>query len=61
MRESWPFAEGSFLIVICVTGSYLSAKALEHYEDLADIKRAIVHTNILAQDVRAVSYQVSPI
>lgn len=61
MRESWPFAEGSFLIVICVIGSHLWVKALEHYEDLADIKRAIVHTNILAQDVRAVSYQVSPV
>ena len=30
------------------------AKALEHYEDLADIKRAIVHTNVLAPDVRVV-------
>ncbi|TFY72317.1 hypothetical protein EVG20_g697 [Dentipellis fragilis] len=28
----------------------LLQRALEHYEDLADIKRAIVHTNILAPD-----------
>jgi hypothetical protein len=26
-------------------------KALEHYEDLADIKRAIVHTTTLQPDV----------
>jgi hypothetical protein len=61
VRESRPFAEGSFLFVIGVTGSHLLAKALEHYEDLADIKRAIVHTNILAHDVRAVSYRVLPV
>ncbi|KAI0065620.1 clathrin heavy chain [Artomyces pyxidatus] len=28
----------------------LLQRALEHYEDLADIKRAIVHTNVLAPD-----------
>lgn len=27
-------------------------QALEHYEDLADIKRAIVHTTTLQPDVR---------
>ncbi len=27
-------------------------QALEHYEDLADIKRAIVHTTALPQEVR---------
>lgn len=26
-------------------------KALEHYEDLADIKRVIVHTNVFQPDV----------
>jgi hypothetical protein len=28
-------------------------KALEHYEDLADIKRAIVHTSVLQPEVSA--------
>lgn len=28
----------------------LLQRALEHYEDLADIKRAVVHTNVLASD-----------
>lgn len=27
-------------------------KALEHYEDIADIKRAVVHTSSLPIDVR---------
>ena len=35
-----------------------SVQALEHYEDLADIKRAIVHTNVLATDVRAMSVRI---
>jgi len=26
-------------------------QALEHYEDIADIKRAIVHTNVLQPEV----------
>ena len=30
---------------------YLYAQALEHYEDIADIKRVVVHTNLLAADV----------
>jgi hypothetical protein len=33
--------------------SFIGVKALEHYEDLADIKRAIVHTNGLQPEVRA--------
>lgn len=37
----------------------MSLKALEHYEDLADIKRAIVHTNVLAPDVRVASVRIS--
>ena len=42
------------MFVIGVSGPHRLAKALEHYEDLADIKRAIVHTNVLAPDVRVV-------
>lgn len=30
----------------------LISQALEHYEDLADIKRVIVHTNLFNADVR---------
>jgi clathrin heavy chain len=37
----------------------VSLKALEHYEDIADIKRAIVHTNVLAPDVRVASVRIS--
>jgi len=33
--------------------SCIGVKALEHYEDLADIKRAIVHTSGLQPEVRA--------
>jgi clathrin heavy chain len=29
----------------------LLQRALEHYEDIADIKRVIVHTNLLQPDV----------
>ena len=54
MREGRPFAKGNFLFVIGVSVTHQLAKALEHYEDLADIKRAIVHTNVLAPDVRVV-------
>ena len=35
--------------------TYPWTKALEHYEDLADIKRAIIHTNVLSPDVCLVS------
>jgi clathrin heavy chain len=34
--------------------SYHFLQALEHYEDLADIKRAIVHTNVLQPEVSAI-------
>lgn len=30
----------------------LLQRALEHYEDINDIKRAVVHTNVLQPDVR---------
>ncbi|KAI0312351.1 hypothetical protein OF83DRAFT_1087072 [Amylostereum chailletii] len=33
----------------------LLQRALEHYEDIADIKRAIVHTNVLAPEVLSLS------
>lgn len=35
--------------------SYLSSQALDHYEDLADIKRAIVHTTGLQPDVSTIA------
>ena len=35
-----------------------AVQALEHYEDLADIKRAIVHTNILAPEVSFMSFRL---
>jgi hypothetical protein len=60
VREGRPFAKGSFLFIIGVTGPHPLAKALEHYEDLADIKRAIVHTNVLAPDVRTVFCRALP-
>jgi hypothetical protein len=33
---------------------HFSRQALEHYKDLADIKRAIVHTAVLQPEVRFV-------
>ena len=36
-------------VLLILTSSY---QALEHYEDLADIKRVIVHTNMFQADVR---------
>lgn len=30
----------------------LSPQALEHYDDIADIKRVVVHTNALSPEVR---------
>lgn len=34
------------------------SQALEHYEDLADIKRAIVHTTTLQPDVSELQYKL---
>ena len=47
-RVSKSYAISSVLLIL--TSSY---QALEHYEDLADIKRVIVHTNMFQADVRA--------
>lgn len=51
MREGWFVAEGAncfpFFIILVLT----LVQALEHYEDLADIKRAIVHTAALQPEV----------
>lgn len=38
----------------------LYQRALEHYEDLSDIKRVVVHTNVLNTDVRRYADACSP-
>jgi hypothetical protein len=52
MQEGRPATEGEFINQDAFV-SLKSAKALEHYEDLADIKRAIVHTTVLQPEVGA--------
>jgi hypothetical protein len=40
-----------YVVVSVALGLIFPSQALEHYEDLADIKRAIVHTNVLPAEV----------
>ena len=52
MREGWFVTTGMYSSVQSVSpGLTTRIQALEHYEDIADIKRAIVHTTGLQPDV----------
>jgi len=56
LRKGWLAAESEFVskknLFVFPNND---VQALEHYEDLADIKRAIVHTTVLQPDVGASS------
>jgi hypothetical protein len=53
LRKGWftPKGEWGYGCRVSRVFSYTHSYALEHYEDLADIKRAIVHTNVLQPEV----------